>query len=371
MKKFSSILLILSLLTSLFPIGAYADSSPPACPSQAAILIEWQDGKVLFSKNEDLPLPPASTTKIMTAILVLESCDPNQWVSVPREAVGTEGSSAYLRTGERLRVLDLLYCLMLRSANDAAVALAIHVSGSVEEFARLMNNKAKSLGLSNSHFENPHGLDHQNHYTSAEDMARLAAYCLKNPLFCSIVKTPSITVGEGENLRFLTNHNRLLGTLEGCIGIKTGYTIRSGRCLVSACQRDDTLLICVTFNCGPDWQTHTDLYSYGFSQCKRINFDGFSCDLPVAGGNLTVHVSSEKYSQLISPQDHLTFVTCCPHLLFAPISAGQRIGKVEVRLNGTIIDVIPITAREEVARPPSPGFLSKLLSFVLSLFDRA
>jgi D-alanyl-D-alanine carboxypeptidase len=303
----------------------------------------------------------------MTALVVLENCQLFETVTVPKEAVGTEGSSAYLRIGEQLSVLDLLYCLMLRSANDAAVALAYHTAGSVEAFAGLMNEKAKALDLSNCHFENPHGLDSQNHYISAKDMAALAAYCLNNPLFCKIVSTKSITIGNGENARLLTNHNRLLQTLPGCIGVKTGYTIRSGRCLVSACEKEETVLVCVTFNCRPDWQTHTDLYAYGFSVCKRVSFAGFSKDLAVAGRDAPLHVSSEGYSMLIAPQDTLSFVPICPHLLFAPIEAGQQIGRVEVRLDGTVIDVLPITAREEAAAPPSPGFLSKLLSFVFSL----
>lgn len=371
MKKCSALLLILTLLCGAFPTKSLAEKiSPPDCPAGAAILIEKEERRTLFSKNEHLPLPPASTTKIMTAIIVIENCAPDEIVTIPKESVGTEGSSAYLRCGEQLTVLDLLYCLMLRSANDAAVALAFHTAGTVEDFVKMMNDKAKALGLSNSHFENPHGLDHSNHYMSAFDLGTLSAYCLDNSLFCSIVSTKSISVGMGENQRQLTNHNKLLFSLTGCIGVKTGYTIRSGRCLVTACKKNDTVLICVTINCRPDWNTHTALYDYGFSLVKRTVFDGFDGDLAVAGSNLTVHVSSDRYSLLSVPEDRVEFAIVCPHLLFAPITTGAQVGQVRVLLNGNVIDVLPILAREDISLPPAPGLLSKIFSFLLSIFQK-
>ncbi|MBQ8911659.1 MAG: hypothetical protein IJY89_03725, partial [Clostridia bacterium] len=155
-----------------------------------------------------------------------------------------------------------------------------------------------------------------------------------------------------------------------CIGVKTGYTIRSGRCLVSACKRDETTLICVTLNCRPDWDCHSDLYAYGFSLIQRQVFDGFAADLPIAGSNLKLHVASSGYSMLISPNDSLTFSPVCPHFLFAPVSCGDTVGSVQVILNGNVIDVIPITARDSAATPPSPGLFSRILSFILSLFQK-
>lgn len=369
MKKLLSLLLVLPLVFSALPCAVNAAKEPPSCPAQAAILIEKEDGKVLFSKNENDPLPLASTTKIMTALIVIERCHPEETVTIKKQAVGTGGSSAYLRAGEQLTVLDLLYCLMLRSANDAAVALALHTAGSIDGFARLMNEKAEALGMNNSHFVNPHGLDEEQHYASAADLATLTAHALENELFARIVSTRSMTVGEGENARSLTNHNRLLSSLDGCIGVKTGYTIRSGRCLVSACKRGETVLICVTINCRPDWDCHSDLYEYGFSTVKRTVFEGYRADLPVAGSTLRVHVASENYSLLTSPEGRLSFVPLCPSFLFPPLSCGQKVGQINVVLNGNVIDVIPITAREEVASPPRPGLFSRIVSFILSLFD--
>lgn len=243
--------------TVLFTLNC---SAAPSLSADSAILMDGDTGRVLFAYHARERSLIASTTKIMTALVVLEHCDPEMKFTVPAEAVGIEGSSMYLHEGEVLSVTELLYGLMLHSGNDAAVALALACSDSVPEFVALMNLKAQELGLQESHFENPSGLDSKAHYSSAEDLAKLTRYALNNPLFRQIVSTKTIKLGN----RHLTNHNKLLWTVEGAIGVKTGYTRASGRVLVSAAEREGRQLIAVTIADGNDWQDHKALYHFGF-----------------------------------------------------------------------------------------------------------
>lgn len=233
----------------------------PTTSAKCCILIDADTGEVLYGQHADQKSLIASTTKIMTALVVLEHLPPEQKFTIPAEASDIEGSSMYLKVGESLTVEELLYGLMLQSGNDAAVALALACSGSVKEFVALMNLKAQELGLQNTHFENPNGLDGAKHYSSARDLAKLTQYALNNEAFAKIVATKTKTVAG----RALTNHNRLLWTCDGCIGVKTGYTKAAGRTLVSAAERNGRRLIAVTLCDGNDWHDHKTLYDYGFS----------------------------------------------------------------------------------------------------------
>ena len=208
----------------------------------------------------------ASTTKIMTAIVTIENLDLDRIVAVDDRAIGIEGSSIYLKQGEEISVRALLYALMLRSANDAAAALAYEISGSTEDFALLMNEKAAELGLSDTNFENPHGLDSENHYTTAHDLAIISAYAMSNQTFREIVSSRKALIESSAEKRMLINHNKMLSYYDGCIGIKTGYTKKSGRSLASAAERDGATLICITINAPDDWNDHKKLFDYGFSQ---------------------------------------------------------------------------------------------------------
>ncbi len=332
--------------------------------------MEAQDRKILCKGGEHARLSPASTTKIMTCLVVLEHCPMNEEVSVAREAVGVEGSSAYLRVGEHLTVEELLYCLMLRSANDAAAALALHVAGSIENFAQMMNEKAESLGLSDTHFQNPHGLTAPGHYTTASDLATLTCHALENENFTKIVSTKSIVIGEGENRRTLTNHNRLLFSLRGCIGVKTGYTIDAGRCLVSACTRDGTTLVCVTLSCSGDWEAHTALYEYGFKKIKRYTLEEKEFTLPFSESDIPLTVGHDSYTLLASPEDTVEFSEVCPHFICAPIEAGEKIGYISVRINGEEIDRIDVFSKEERADSVKQGFFRKIIGFILRFFKK-
>ena len=237
-------------------------------------LTDANTGALLYGKNEDVPLPMASTTKIMTALVVLENFDITKTVTVPRMAQGIEGSSMYLKEGERFTVRELLYGLLLSSGNDAAVALAHTCSGSVDAFVQMMNEKAAQLGLENTHFDNPHGLSSQTHYTTARELSQIAAYAMKNEEFAKIVSTKSTYIPKTQERegRYLSNHNKLLYMYPDTVGIKTGYTIAAGRCLVSAVKRGDATFIAVTLNDRNDWRDHSALYDFAFEnfESKKI-----------------------------------------------------------------------------------------------------
>lgn len=263
-----------------FPVSLtqpiYADPLPEfsGTSAHAACLIDAKSGAVLYSYNSDKRLPMASTTKIMTALTVLETLDPETEITVPKEACGVEGSSIYLYPQEKITVKNLLYGLMLESGNDAASALAYACCGSEEEFAKLMNGKAHGLGLIDTNFTNPHGLPDENHYTTAYELALIAAKALENDDFRTIASTASYSCKvEGKNAsRFFSNHNRLLRTYNGCIGVKTGFTKTAGRCLVSAAERDGKRYVAVTLGDGNDWQDHTSLLDFAFENfgCAEI-----------------------------------------------------------------------------------------------------
>ena len=240
----------------LIPVKAEAVSA------RRAYVLDAVSGRELFVRNPDERSLIASTTKIMTALIVCEQCNVLDRMRIPKEAVGIEGSSMYLKEGEVLTLQELLYGLMLSSGNDAAVALAIYCGGTVEGFAELMNDKARNLGLTGTHFENPNGLDSPGHYSTARDLAKLAAYAMKNPIFYKTVSAKSVRIGE----RCLTNHNKLLWKLEGADGVKTGFTKAAGRILVSSATRQGRRIIGVTIDAPDDWNDHCRLLNEGFAR---------------------------------------------------------------------------------------------------------
>lgn len=246
--------------------------TPPAIHAKAAALIDVASGRILYSRNGEEPLPMASTTKIMTAIVAIESGKLSDVVKTSKRAFAKEGSSLYLRRGEEMSLHHLLYGLMLRSGNDAAVAIAEHVGGSEEGFVYMMNEKAEMLGLEKTQFRNPHGLDADGHYTTANDLARLSAYALHNPTFQEIVRTKVKTVpNPNANWDYKwTNKNKMLQLYEGADGVKTGYTSKALRCLVSSATRHGQQLAVVTLNDGNDWLDHTRLLDYGFSAFPAV-----------------------------------------------------------------------------------------------------
>lgn len=259
--------------------------------AKACALMDANSGELLLSKNADEKLPMASTTKIMTAIIVLENCALDETVTITKESQGVEGSSIYLLAGETLSVHELLYGLMLESGNDAATALAIHTAGNIEDFCRLMNKKASDLGLSSTNFENPHGLSSQNHFTTAKELAIIASYAMKNEHFRQLVSTEKYVISERENCRgrYFSNHNRLLKSYDICDGIKTGYTKNSGRCLVTSTSIGESRFVVVTLDDRNDWNDHKELHEFAannFESVRLANKDELNFVIPDTNENL-------------------------------------------------------------------------------------
>lgn len=342
----------------------------PSVSAKSAILIEAQSGEVIFSKNADTRLPMASTTKIMTALVAIENCDISKPVSVSPDAVGVEGSSVYLYPEEKLTVEDLLYAMLLESANDAAAAIAIEVGGDIEGFAEMMNKKALDMGLVDTHFENPHGLDGDAHYTTAYELALIAREAMSNEAFRKIVSTykKTIPLNETQGVRLLINHNKLLKSYEGAIGVKTGFTKKSGRCLVSAADRDGLMFIAVTLGAPDDWRDHSNMLDYGYSLYEARNLcdvGSFSYIMPVSGG-VDDHVILENTSgvTLILPRGkgEIKCVVELPRFCLAPVNEGEFIGRLVYYLDGEEIAESKIVAKTAVALRTKKGFFERLLN---------
>lgn len=320
-----------------------------AISANSAILMDGQTGRVIYEKQPDKQGLIASTTKIMTALIVCEQTNVLDRVRIPQEAVGIEGSSMYLKAGEVLTVQDLLYGLMLHSGNDAAVALAIYCGGTVEGFAELMNDKAHRLGLQNTHFENPNGLDSPGHYSTARDLAVLAAYAMENPIFAKTVSTKTVTAGG----RSLHNHNRLLWLVDGADGVKTGFTKKAGRILVSSCTRQGRRLIAVTMNDGNDWQDHRQLLEDGFKNysVRQLVSKG-EClgTIPVISGELdsVELLSTVDFSYALSQDEKTEIVLSEPGFAYAPVVQGQDAGFAYVCLGGKTVGKIPLVYGQTV-----------------------
>ncbi len=320
-----------------------------ALSAQRAAVMDAATGRLLFSKNADQRSLIASTTKIMTALLICEKCNVLDQMRIPKEAVGVEGSSMYLQEGEKLTLQELLYGLMLSSGNDAAVALALYCSGSIEEFANQMNDKARSLGMTQTHFVNPNGLDAENHYSTARDLAILASYAMENPIFSKTVSTKTITIGQ----RSLRNHNKLLWRYPGADGVKTGFTRAAGRILVSSATKNRRRLVAVTINAPDDWNDHARLLDDGFSKynLQRIVTMGDCVGYrELVGGDAerVCVLAAENYVYSIAADETPQLLLPGPGFLYAPVVEGVDAGYAYVILSGKAVDKIPVVYGETV-----------------------
>ncbi len=327
---------------------AYAGEGCVEVSAESAALLEINSGELLFAHCADKRLPMASTTKIMTALLVLEGGNLEDTVVITDAAVGIEGSSLYLKTGERFTKRELLYGLMLQSGNDAATALAIGTAGSVERFTEKMNLKAAELGLKDTQFQNPHGLSAEGHYTTAKELAQIMAYALQVEGFAEISGTKSIVLeGEGHDTRYLFNHNKLLKCYGGMFAGKTGYTMASGRCLVTAAKRGDMCLVAVTLNDRNDWQDHKAMLDYGFTAFKTVK----ACDvgeraaIPVTGGRenaVLAETREEKW--LCIPTDAVFSRVFDNTAVSAPVKSGDMVATLRYFENGSLVAETPLYA---------------------------
>jgi len=334
-----------------------------ALSAQKAIVMDAQTGRVLFEKNSEERALIASTTKIMTALLVCEQCNVLDRMRIPEEAVGIEGSSIYLKPGEVMTIQELLYGLMLHSGNDAAVALAIYCGGTVEGFVQLMNDKARYLGLDGTHFENPNGLDSPSHYSTAKDLATLTAYAMRNPIFVQTVSTKTIQTAS----RSLRNHNKLLWLYNGADGVKTGYTRAAGRILVSSATRQDRRLIAVTINAPDDWNDHMQLLDSGFRKfsVRTVITKGQCLGFTQVNGGVEQMVSliaAEDFSYALAQDEQLRVVFPGPGFAYAPVVRGQSAGFVHLCLGDQSVYKMPVVYGETVELQPQPkrSFWEKL-----------
>ena len=358
--------------TSLPSLGEEALSAMASSADHAALLDA--EGNLLWGKDAHTSAGMASTTKIMTALLAaehIEQVGEDALTVVSETAAGIEGSSVYLKVGETVRLIDLLYATLLASANDAAASLAEAVAETQASFVDLMNDRAQEWGLVSTHFANPHGLADAAHYTTAYELGVIASYALQNELFARVARTKSYTfVGEGIT-RSLSNHNRMLSSYEGALGVKTGFTKATGRCLVSAAEREGVTLIAVTLSAPNDWQDHAAMLDYGFSILERrvlLEAGDFSASLAVVGGNAaSVAVTNEKELSIVLPKGYqeLTYQIELSAFAYAPISQGDVVGYAVVYDKGRVIAFCELTAKEAV---DAVVYEKTLSEWILSFF---
>lgn len=362
MKK--SIALIISVMIAALQ-GVYAAESGADTSARAAVIMDVNSRRVLYSKNIDEKLPMASTTKIMTTLVAIESGRLEEQATVSKNASYTEGSSIYLREGEKHKVHDLLYAIMLRSGNDAAVAVAEHIGGSIEGFADMMNLKAREIGAENTHFANPHGLDAEGHYTTARDLALITAYALKNPIFAEIVSSKKKTIEGPPNEswdRVMINKNKMLWQFDGGDGVKTGFTKKAGRCLVSSATRNGMQLVCVVLNCGPMWEDSSMLLEYGFknySNEKLVDRNSIFQVIEVKDGKekfVGVKPKEDFYMALSSGEKEKVRLSArSSDPVIAPISKGGDAGTLEVYFDNKLIGTTGLEYSESI-ESSSPFF---------------
>lgn len=360
MKKFIAI-----VVSSVYLILTMCNIRPYALEvsAKACVMLEATSGNVIYSKNPDEVLPMASTTKIMTTLLCLESGDLDTPFVVDSEAIKVEGSSMGLVEGDIVTKRALCYGMLLPSGNDSANATAVKVAGSIECFAELMNDRAKSIGMKNTLFVTPSGLDEGGHSSTAYDMAILTKEALKNPDFREICRQSSAQVhfGNPPYDRWLKNSNKLLNMYDGVIGVKTGFTDDAGRCLVSACERNGVTLIVVTLNAPNDWNDHMSLYDYGFSKVSSQTVsDTFSIN--VVGGT-TDSVSLQCKESISIPNIdgsnvEYSVTTHTANFVYAPIECGEVLGYAEYRIDGQVVATSDLVACQNVSKDTTTVELS-------------
>lgn len=367
------LIIIVALVFSFLTIYAFGNQASKDLPlsARSAALYQPETDNFLFSKNADVRMPMASTTKIMTALVTLERAKLNDLVVIDEAAVGIEGSSAYLKAGEVLSVEELLYALLLQSANDAATAIAYHICDGVDAFADIMNQKANELGLKNTHFTNPHGLDDKEHYTTAKDLAVITAEAMKNECFRNITSTYKKTFATEERTRTYVNHNKMLLKYDGCIGVKTGFTKKSGRCLVTAAEREGLEFISVTLDAPNDWNDHAKMLDLGYSKLERLELlkeNEYCYKIPIINGNKdNVTVANLSPLSIIRGKDegHLDKYIKLSRYRVAPIKEGDVLGEIIFTVDGKEIGRQSLVATESISAKSSKGLFDRLIS----LFD--
>lgn len=336
------------------------DSSPDKLYATYALLMDGDNGRVLFQKNGNEKVPMASTTKIMTLIVTLENADLNDIVTVSSYAASMPEVKLNIKKDEQYRLKDLVYSLMLESHNDSAVAIAEYIGGSIEGFAQMMNKKAEELGAYDTHFVTPNGLDDDDHYTTAKDLALITKYALENPEFIKIIQTKNYTFHEQTKGRCFTlnNKNRFLDIYEGAIGVKTGFTGKAGYCFVGAANREDETYISVVLACGwpPNknykWNDTQKLMDYGFSNYEKVNiiepgisFQSIRVENGIDIEKITPYVK-DSVTLSLCENDVVTYDIEVPDYISAPVKKDQNVGTLTITINDDVYKVIPLYSRE-------------------------
>lgn len=362
MKRTGLVLLLFLWVGSCFLLPVSAAGEVPDVSATAAVVMEAETGQVLYGKNEDASMVMASTTKILTALLALESGDLDLPFTVDSDAIQVEGTSMGLQPGDQVTLRTLACGMLLSSGNDAANAAAVRIAGSLDEFAVLMNQRAAQLGMTGSSFVTPSGLDAQGHYTTAKDMALLTRAALQNPDFAAICsqKSMKVSFGNPPAARWLSNHNRLLSEMPGCVGVKTGFTKLAGRCLVSAACRDGVTLICVTLKAPNDWDDHKKLMNWGFDQLETVSLTASLAGVavPVGGSGTAVPVAQQTPVEVVLPAEstgQLEEERQLPSFVYGPVKAGEPLGEVHWYLTQDgqrqLVASATLTAGADVALP--------------------
>lgn len=360
-------------------------NNEPIINSRVGVIYDRKSGKVMWGKNYNKRVAMASTTKIMTCIIVLENSNLNDEVTISSKAAGTGGSRLGLKKDDKITIYDLLYGLMLRSGNDAAVALAEHVGGDKEGFAKIMNSKAKELGLKDTHFVTPHGLDDPEHYTTAYELAKITDYALKNEKFAKIVSTKNYTISINGYSKELVNTNELLGYLQGVNGVKTGFTNNAGRCLVTSVNRDEFEIITVVLGADTKKIRTADsvkLIEYTYKNYRHINVENIVKEKFDAWKNINekrIVVEKGKYIDVklelgeiknkVIPiknndVDNVNIEINCLYYLVAPVEKRNTVGNLKVILNGEVIEVIDILNKEEIEKKNRKDYFFEFLKSI-------
>lgn len=363
---------------SCFAVSAKADSEALGVSAQSAVLYCVNNDTVLFEKNSNTKMSMASTTKILTTLITLEQAQAeDKEVTFTKEMIA-EGSSMYLKEGYKLHLSDLATGMMTVSGNDAANAAAISISGSTEDFAKVMNDKAEQIGMTSSNFVTPSGLDDENHYSTALDMAHLMAYAMSNSSFAELTAKKNAQVNfispESMSITY-SNHNKLLSLYEYCNGGKTGYTKKSGRCLVTSAEKDGVKLIAVTLNAPNDWNDHINMYNYGFSKVTAVTDvdKDYSIQADVVGGTAnSVTVKPVKTIDYVKPANSNSEVTrkvIIDSFLYAPLEKGEVVGTAQYYLDNKLLCEVPLVTTTNVEyKTVDKGFWESISDFFKNLF---
>lgn len=355
MKRVLIAALLFIILPADFAYSVNNGEKPPNVSTNYAVVMDYESGRVLFQKNSNKVVPMASTTKIMTAIVALENSNPADAVTVSRRAASIRGSVIGLKEGQKITMEELLYGLMLRSGNDCAIAIAEHIAGSVGRFMAMMNSKAFDIGAFNTRFTTPHGLDADGHFTTAYDLALITKYAFKNNEFVKIVSTKKITIDSPFGKRTFNNINKILSIVEGADGVKTGYTGKAGRCLVSSAARNGKRVICVVLNSPRRWEDSRKLLEYGFSNyCDEllITYRDFNKTIALEGGKknkLTAGIECDiKIPITEAEKENISFKSEFYRDLTAPVFKGQQVGRLIVYSGEKELFSLPYKSLENI-----------------------